>query len=85
MLLDHGADPNAKPGTNFHYRGAGELTNVSWAVDMAVYYRHLDMVHLLVKAGGLSGMPGVTGLDGAIIVADKYGSSGIVEYLQQYT
>ncbi|KAK7963439.1 ankyrin repeat-containing domain protein [Apiospora saccharicola] len=87
LLLEHGADINAKPGIRFWDPDFSklELTNRSQAVDVAVCYRHLDMVHLLVEAGGLSGIPGITGLDGAMLAANEDGSTGILEYLQQHT
>ncbi|KAK8012866.1 hypothetical protein PG991_010241 [Apiospora marii] len=87
MLLEHGADVNAKPGAQFCciLRSSEKLTHRHRAVDMAASLGHLDMVHLLVGAGGLSGNPGVTGLDGAIIAADKNGHNSIVEYLERHT
>ncbi|KAK8113500.1 ankyrin repeat-containing protein [Apiospora sp. TS-2023a] len=84
LLLEHGADINARPGIHSDDSDFG-FTNRTQAVDIAVCCRHLDMLHLLVEAGGLSGIPGITGLDGAMLVANEEGSTGILEYLQQHT
>ncbi|KAK8032621.1 ankyrin repeat-containing protein [Apiospora arundinis] len=89
MLLGHGADVNAKLGTHCgqHLRKDGTLThrNKDQAVDFAASSGHLDLVDLLVKAGGLSGIPGKTGLDGAMVAAKANGHIAIVEYLQRHT
>ncbi|KAK6848783.1 hypothetical protein PG995_012616 [Apiospora arundinis] len=89
ILLGYGADVNAKPGTHLrqYMRRDGTLTHRSkdQAVDIAASGGHLDLVDLLVKAGGLSGNPGVTSLDGAMIEAKKRGHIAVVEYLQRHT
>ncbi|KAK7935928.1 HET-domain-containing protein [Apiospora marii] len=87
MLLEHGADVNATPGAHFCWvlSSSEKVTNRHQAVDMAASVGHLDMVHLLVEAGGLSGNPGMTGLDGAITAADRNGFTSIVEYLERHT
>ncbi|KAK8115712.1 hypothetical protein PG984_012214 [Apiospora sp. TS-2023a] len=93
LLLKKAADINAKPGRcyrtdirpttsvrpTYHYRPSD-----SWlqAVDVAAYAGHLDMVQLLVEAGGFSGQPGRTGLDGALGIAKVYQHYGVLEYLQ---
>lgn len=86
-LLEHGADVNAKPGSQFSWilSSSEMVTSRHQAVDIAASVGHLDMVHLLVKAGGLSGNAGITGLDGAIVAADRNGFTSIVEYLEQHT
>ncbi|KAK8857281.1 hypothetical protein PGQ11_013193 [Apiospora arundinis] len=89
ILLGYGADVNAKPGTHFRQYLVRNWTlthrSKDQAVDFAASSGHLDLVDLLVKAGGLSGIPGKTGLDGAMVAAKTDGHIAIVEYLQRHT
>lgn len=88
-LLQHGAEINANAGTELHLTSFNKMHLAHMvtyhSVDMAALAGHLDVVHLLVGAGGLSGIPGVTSLDGAMVVAKKSGHNAIVEYLERHT
>ncbi|KAK8104754.1 ankyrin repeat-containing domain protein [Apiospora kogelbergensis] len=88
-ILEHGAEVNAKAGTQYgsflskrHPLSHGGKYH---SLDFAAWQGHLDIVHLIVGAGGLSGIPGVTGLDGAMVLARKSSHTGIVDYLQRHT
>ncbi|KAK7967871.1 uncharacterized protein PG986_002148 [Apiospora aurea] len=87
VLLEKVTDVNAKPGRHFHHATCNKCKRkeVLHAVDFAAGGGHLDMVQLLVDAGGLSANPGVTGLDGAMLGAKEEGHNGILEYTQQHT
>ncbi|KAK8065227.1 ankyrin repeat-containing domain protein [Apiospora hydei] len=90
VLLEKGADVNAKTGSHFDDNISDKRKLVyrkkdQHAVDFAAGAGHLDMVQLLVDAGGLSANPGVTGLDGGMFEARQEGHNGVVEYLQQHT
>lgn len=87
FLLENGATVNPKPGINCGWQSVQNVSGgpTLQAVDMAAWTGHLDMVQLLVEAGGLSGYPGGTGLDGTFRIAKAYRYYGIVDYLQQHT
>lgn len=78
LLLQHGADPNAL------VREWDEPEPFSTALDLAVLYWRTDMVQLLLKAGGLSHMPGSTGYDECIASSLEYGQHALVELVRQH-
>ncbi|KAK8131961.1 hypothetical protein PG999_000134 [Apiospora kogelbergensis] len=88
-LLEKGADVNVKPGSQYSYSCVKPYwlprMKIFLSVDIAARQGYLDIMHLLVRAGGLSGLPGVTGLDGAMVIAKERNHTGIVEYLQRHT
>jgi len=81
-LLDQGADVNAPSGHDENMlmrRGVFYLS----ALDIAAYHGRMDMVQLLMDAGGRSGYPGDTGMDGAIELASRAHHFGVVKLLEE--
>lgn len=81
LLLDHGADVNALSGFSSYetHRFGFER-----AIDLAVSWSRLDMVHFLAAAGARSSKPGLTGFDGAIEIATRKRNFAIARLLQEH-
>jgi hypothetical protein len=77
MLLDYGADVNAPRYLSYN-------RTTLRAIDVAVQYSKLDMVHFLIEAGGRSGYPGLTGFDGAIQIATRDRHFAIADLLKKH-
>ncbi|KAI0868820.1 hypothetical protein GGS24DRAFT_512807, partial [Hypoxylon argillaceum] len=54
------------------------------ALDLAAFEGRVEMVQLLIDAGGRSGTLGSTGLDGAVKLATESHHTGVVELLKSY-
>lgn len=78
LLLQHGADTNALCCQ------LGRRDAFWTALDLAAGSGRIDMVQLLLKAGGLSHMPGSTGYDGCIAISLRYGQHAIVKLVRQH-
>ena len=78
LLLQHGADPNA-----LCYR-SNTRDKFLTALDLAARSGRMDMVQLLLKAGGLSHKPGSTGYDGCIAWSKLNGKHAVVELVRQH-
>ncbi|KAF7514817.1 hypothetical protein G7054_g14977 [Neopestalotiopsis clavispora] len=70
LLMKHGADVNARCQESMS------------ALDYAAEQGRLDMVQLLRGAGGISGDPGETGVDGAIRLAEKKRHYSVSDFLR---
>ncbi|KAI1146537.1 ankyrin repeat-containing domain protein [Nemania diffusa] len=85
-LLDHGADVNALaisvPLMTSRRRHGYALG--ARALDLAAFEGRVEMVQLLIDAGGRSGTLGSTGLDGAVKLATESHHTGVVELLKSY-
>ncbi|RDW57771.1 hypothetical protein BP5796_12572 [Coleophoma crateriformis] len=85
LLLDHGADPNmtCRPSVYGFVRFKYFPYYTARPLDFAAVMGRLDMVQLLRDAGGLSGVPGISGFDSAIFAARRSRKFAIVDFLQQ--
>lgn len=80
FLLDHGADVNATFRYNFAVIPDSHNPRVR-PLDLAVCYGNLDIVELLLKAGGRSRD---AGLGGAICIAAEQGHYAVVSVLRSW-
>ncbi|KAI0412454.1 hypothetical protein F5X98DRAFT_391945 [Xylaria grammica] len=76
LLLKRGADININVG--YEFDGRLYIT----PLDYAAMNGRLDMTHLLRGLGGKSGLPGKTGVDGAISLARQKGYYAVAEFLR---
>lgn len=80
VLLDYGADVNGISGR----MSKDESFDYMRAIDVAVKCSKLDMVHFLIAAGARSGVPGLTGFDGAITLATRDMHFAIIALLRKH-
>jgi ankyrin repeat protein len=78
LLLQHGADPNT-----LCYGWSGRDTFVT-ALDLAAGLGRIDMIQLLLKAGGLSHMPGSTGYDRLIASSSLERQPAVVKLIREH-
>lgn len=78
LLLQLGADPNAYAPPDYWY------DTLHLALDFAAEYGRLEIAQCLLKMGGLSGTPGETGYDGAILMANDRGHHAIADLIQRH-
>jgi len=71
LLLQHGAEPNARSIEGF-------------ALDLAASEGRLDIVQLLLMEGAVSFMPGKTGYDGAIRRAERTGHGAVATLIRRH-
>ncbi|TPX08074.1 uncharacterized protein E0L32_010274 [Thyridium curvatum] len=81
ILIRHGLDINAV--IHISYGTIGD-TRCLTALDSAASAGYLDMVQLLLNSGGMSAVPGETGCDGAIAMAEWCGHHAVAELIHKW-
>jgi ankyrin repeat protein len=81
FLLGHGADVNAKCSRPY---GISRLHRVVRPLDGAIQRGKLDMTKFLLNAGAISGHPGQTGYDGAIMNAEEEKRYDIADVIRDH-
>jgi ankyrin repeat protein len=82
LLLGHGADVNAR--SSWRYDIPLIIRRVYRPLDSAVHQGKLDMVKFLLNAGAISGRPGQTGYDGAIMIAEERKTYDIADVIRDH-
>lgn len=85
VLLHAGADVNGPPYKSDNsasgYRGCYFKFSV---LDLAAKFGRLDIAKLLLNANAVSGVGGITGYDGAINIAKRYGNKAVASLICEH-
>lgn len=84
LLLEKRVGPNIVDKTTFPFVQEEPNRGGSTALDLAAWFGRLDLTHLLLKSGGLSGHTGRTGYDGAIHLGQTAQHLAVVEIIRKH-